>query len=86
MSAPAAAAEPPPPISVAPSDVSGHSGLPRWIVAASATLADIVWLWLSVAPYDLPAQLLIVALWGVLWIGIVAVAVRLVMLALERAD
>jgi hypothetical protein len=38
-----------------------------------------------VGPYDPPAQLLIVAIWGALWIGIVAVAVRLVILALGRA-
>jgi peptidoglycan biosynthesis protein MviN/MurJ (putative lipid II flippase) len=59
--------------------------VPFWIVAAGASLAGIVWLWLNVGPYDLPAQLLIVALWGVLWIGVVAIAVRLVMLALGRA-
>jgi hypothetical protein len=77
--------EPPPPASVPPPVASDHSRVPLWIVAAGACLAGIVWLWLNVGPYDLSAQLLIVVLWGALWIGIVAVAVRLVILALGRA-
>jgi hypothetical protein len=61
-----------------------RSGLFLWSLSG-ASLAGIVWLWLNVGPYDPLGKVLTVAIWGALWIGIVAAFLKFIGLVLSAA-
>jgi hypothetical protein len=95
LAAPPTQTPPPDPVSAsasegAPSepvptpDESDQSGL-FLLSLSGAGLAGIVWLWLNVGPYDLPGKVVVVAVWGALWIGIVAAFMKFVGLILGTA-
>ena len=82
LSAPAA--QPAPPAPIPTPEESDHGGLFLWSLSG-ASLAGFAWLWLNVGPYDLPGKLVIVAVWGALWIGIVAAFLKFVGLVVGTA-